>query len=245
MPSFGALVVHGLFEHKGRHQDNIAWLEKLGIEAYTFDLPGHGGVGVKGHIESWDENFTAISKAFESIEERNKKIVFAHSYGSLVSVSAILQGKIKPDYLILSAPHFNDSYPKFVKNMSGGLSKLFPKLRAPSPVTRKNLSTDKETVENYFNDPLVFRSLTFKFGNEINNAQKFVNENIHNLKIPTLVLHGADDKIVPIKVSDKISQLDNVKFLKVENSKHEILNQDTRTYALSEIHQWFKEQNIL
>jgi len=245
VPSFGALVVHGLFEHKGRHQDNIAWLEKLGIEAYTFDLPGHGGVGVKGHIESWDENFTAISKAFESIEEKDKKIVFAHSYGSLVSVSAILQGKIKPDYLILSAPHFNDSYPKFVKNMSGGLSKLFPKLRAPSPVTRKNLSTDKETVENYFNDPLVFRSLTFKFGNEINNAQKFVNENIHNLKIPTLVLHGADDKIVPIKVSDKISQLDNVKFLKVENSKHEILNQDTRTYALSEIHQWFKEQNIL
>jgi len=245
VPSFGALVVHGLFEHKGRHQDNVAWLEKLGIEAYTFDLPGHGGVGVKGHIESWDENFTAISKAFESIEEKDKKIVFAHSYGSLVSVSAILQGKIKPDYLILSAPHFNDSYPKFVKNMSGGLSKLFPKLRAPSPVTRKNLSTDKETVENYFNDPLVFRSLTFKFGNEINNAQKFVNENIQNLKIPTLVLHGADDKIVPIKVSDKISQLDNVKFLKVENSKHEILNQDTRTYALSEIHQWFKEQNIL
>ena len=245
MSNLGALVVHGLFEHKGRHQDNVAWLEKLGIEAYTFDLPGHGGVGVKGHIESWDENFTAISKAFESIEEKDKKIVFAHSYGSLVSVSAILQGKIKPDYLILSAPHFNDSYPKFVKNMSGGLSKLFPKLRAPSPVTRKNLSTDKETVENYFNDPLVFRSLTFKFGNEINNAQKFVNENIHNLKIPTLVLHGADDKIVPIKVSDKISQLDNVKFLKVENSKHEILNQDTRTYALSEIHQWFKEQNIL
>jgi len=245
VPSFGALVVHGLFEHKGRHQDNVAWLEKLGIEAYTFDLPGHGGVGVKGHIESWDENFTAISKAFESIEEKDKKIVFAHSYGSLVSVSAILQGKIKPDYLILSAPHFNDSYPKFVKNMSGGLSKLFPKLRAPSPVTRKNLSTDKETVENYFNDPLVFRSLTFKFGNEINNAQKFVNKNIHNLKIPTLVLHGADDKIVPIKVSDKISQLDNVKFLKVENSKHEILNQDTRTYALSEIHQWFREQNIL
>ena len=65
MPSFGALVVHGLFEHKGRHQDNVAWLEKLGIEAYTFDLPGHGGVGVKGHIESWGENFTAISKAFE------------------------------------------------------------------------------------------------------------------------------------------------------------------------------------
>ena len=80
---------------------------------------------------------------------------------------------------------------------------------------------------------------------EINNAQKFVNTNIHDLKIPTLILHGADDKIVPIKVNNKISQLENVKFLRVENPKHEILNQDTRMFVLSEIHQWFKEQNIL
>ena len=245
MSSFGALVVHGLFEHKGRHQDNLAWLEKLGIETYSFNLPGHGEVNEKGHLESWDENMIAISEAYEKIKTKDKKIIFSHSYGSLVSVSAILQNKINPDYLILSAPHFDDNYPKFIKNMSSSLSKLFPKLRAPSPVTKRNLSTDKDTVEKYFNDPLVFRSLTFKFGNEINNAQKFVNTNIHDLKIPTLILHGAGDKIVPIKVNNKISQLGNVKFLTVENSKHEILNQDTRMFVLSEIHQWFKEQNIL
>jgi alpha-beta hydrolase superfamily lysophospholipase len=129
--------------------------------------------------------------------------------------------------------------------MSGGLSKVFPKLRAPSPVTKGNLSTDKETVETYFNDPLVFRSLTFKFGSEINTEQRFVNENIQNLKIPTLVLHGSGDKIVPIKASSKISQLENVKFIKVDNSKHEILNQDTRTFVLSEIHHWLREQKVI
>ena len=245
MSNFGALVLHGLFEHKGRHKDNVAWLEKLGIEAFSFNLPGHGELNKKGHIESWEENLTAISSAFNELEKKDKKIIFAHSYGSLVSVSAILRNRIKPDYLILSAPHFDDYYPKFIKNMSGWLSKIFPKLRAPSPVTKKNLSTDIETVENYFNDPLVFRSLTFKFGSEINNEQKFVNENIQNLKIPTLVLHGSGDKIVPVKASSKISQLENVKFIKVENSKHEILNQDTRTFVLSEIHQWFREQKII
>ena len=176
---------------------------------------------------------------------QDKKIIFAHSYGSLVSVSAILRNRIKPDYLILSAPHFDDYYPKFIKNMSGGLSKIFPKLRAPSPVTKRNLSTDKETVETYFNDPLVFRSLTFKFGSEINTEQRFVNEKIQNLKIPTLVLHGSGDKIVPIKASGKISQLENVKFIKVDNSKHEILNQDTRTFVLSEIHHWLREQKVI
>jgi len=243
--NFGALVLHGLFEHKGRHQDNVAWLQKLGIEAFSFNLPGHGEVDEKGHIESWEENLTTITSEYEKIAKKDKKIIFAHSYGSLVAVSAILRNKIEPDYLILSAPHFDDNYPKFVKNMSGGLSKVFPKLRAPSPVTKRNLSTDKETVETYFNDPLVFRSLTFKFGSEINTEQRFVNENIQNLKIPTLVLHGSGDKIVPIKASGKISQLENVKFIKVDNSKHEILNQDTRTFVLSEIHHWLREQKVI
>ena len=245
MSNFGALVLHGLFEHKGRHQDNVAWLQKLGIEAFSFNLPGHGEVEEKGHIESWEENLTTITSEYEKIAKKDKKIIFAHSYGSLVAVSAILRNKIEPDYLILSAPHFDDNYPKFVKNMSGGLSKVFPKLRAPSPVTKRNLSTDKETVETYFNDPLVFRSLTFKFGSEINTEQRFVNENIQNLKIPTLVLHGSGDKIVPIKASGKISQLENVKFIKVDNSKHEILNQDTRTFVLSEIHHWLREQKVI
>ena len=245
MSNLGALVVHGLFEHEGRHKDNVEWLKNLGIETYSFNLPGHGDIDEKGHIETWDENIEAIVNAYSKIANKDRKIIFAHSYGSLVTVSAILREKINPDYLILSAPHFDDNYPKFVKNMSGAVTKVFPKLRAPSSVTKKNLSTDKETVENYFNDPLVFRSLTFKFGNEITTEQKFVNENIEKLKIPTLVLHGDQDKVVPIKASENISKLENVKFITVENSKHEILNQDTRTFVLSEIYQWFKEKNII
>ena len=245
MSNLGALVVHGLFEHEGRHKDNVEWLKNLGIETYSFNLPGHGDIDEKGHIETWDENVEAIVNAYSKISNKDRKIIFAHSYGSLVTVSAILREKINPDYLILSAPHFDDNYPKFVKNMSGAVTKVFPKLRAPSSVTKKNLSTDKETVENYFNDPLVFRSLTFKFGNEITTEQKFVNENIEKLKIPTLVLHGDQDKVVPIKASEGISKLENVKFITVENSKHEILNQDTRTFVLSEIHYWFKENNLI
>ena len=245
MSNLGALVVHGLFEHAGRHKDNVEWLKNLGIETYSFNLPGHGDIDEKGHIETWGENIEAIVNAYSKISNKDRKIIFAHSYGSLVTVSAILREKINPDYLILSAPHFDDNYPKFVKNMSGAVTKVFPKLRAPSSVTKKNLSTDKETVENYFNDPLVFRSLTFKFGNEITTEQKFVNENIEKLKIPTLVLHGDQDKVVPIKASEGISKLENVKFITVENSKHEILNQDTRTFVLSEIYQWFKKKNII
>ena len=39
------------------------------------------------------------------------------------------------------------------------------------------------------------------------------NANIDKLNIPTIVLHGKDDKIVPISGCRAISKLDNVKFV--------------------------------
>ena len=34
----GVLLLHGLFEHKGRHQINSDWFENLSISPYTIDL---------------------------------------------------------------------------------------------------------------------------------------------------------------------------------------------------------------
>ena len=47
-------------------------------------------------------------------------------------------------------------------------------------MSKKNLSTDVDVVNDYFNDPLVFRSMTARYGREAINTQNFVNENIHN-----------------------------------------------------------------
>ena len=44
---------------------------------------------------------------------------------------------------------------------------------------------------------------------------------------------------------EKISKLENVKFVTVNNSMHEILNQDTRMFVLSEIHEWLKDNNLI
>ena len=104
---------------------------------------------------------------------------------------------------------------------------------------------DKEVVKNYFQDPMVFRSATARYGRELINNQNFVNKNIKKLNTPTILFHGEDDTIVPIKASNNIKQLDNVEFVAVKNSKHEILNQDTRPFVLSELHRWLKEKNII
>lgn len=246
MRNTGVLLLHGLFEHKGRQKINAEWFEKLNIQSHLIDLPGHGSeASNKGDIGSWEENNSAVVSEFKNIQNVEKKILFGHSYGGLVAADAVLKEVVKPDYLILSAPLFQDNYPKFIRNLSGPMAKIAPKFRSPSPVTKKNISTDKSVAEDYFKDPLVFRSLTFRLGYAITQAQDFVNDNIEKLSIPTIVLHGKGDSIVPISGCNKISKLNNVTFIEVENSKHEILNQDTRPFVLSEIHQWLKENKII
>ena len=59
MGNTGALLLHGLFEHKGRHQINADWFNNLNIETTLIDLPGHGKEEVnKGDIESWNTDLS-------------------------------------------------------------------------------------------------------------------------------------------------------------------------------------------
>ena len=71
----GVLLLHGLFEHKGRHQINSDWFENLNISPHSIDLPGHGEeTTIKGHIDSWEENNEALINGFRNLSNHIKKI---------------------------------------------------------------------------------------------------------------------------------------------------------------------------
>ena len=56
MKKASILIIHGLFEHKGRQEINASWFKELGINSYLMDIPGHGNEAkVLGDINSWDE----------------------------------------------------------------------------------------------------------------------------------------------------------------------------------------------
>ena len=113
------LLLHGLFEHKGRHKINADWFDNLGMKSHLIDLPGHGtSAKKKGDIDSWEDNDNAVINGFENIQSAGKKILFGHSYGGLIATNAVLKEIVKPDYLILTAPLFEDNYPKFIRNLS-------------------------------------------------------------------------------------------------------------------------------
>ena len=246
MNKTGLLLIHGFFEHKERHRINADWFNNLGIDTYLIDLPGHGeGALVKGDLETWDEINKVIKDGFAKINNYENKIIFGHSVGGQVALHSILTKLINPDFLILSAPTLGDNYPKIIKTLSKSIANIFPKLRIPSSVNKKNLSTDKDVVSDYFSDPLVFRSVTARYGNELLKSQELVNENITELSLPTILFHGEEDKIVPIESSSELSKLQNVTYVPIQGSKHELLNQDTRPFVLSELHSWLNQNKLI
>ena len=138
MSKTGLILFHGFFEHKERHRLNKEWFEKLGIESHLVDLPGHGeNALIKGDISSWEEVDSVLQTSFKKIEHCETKILFGHSFGGQVALYSILSGLIDPDYLILSAPTLDDNYPNVVKKLSIVISKIAPKFRFPSSVSKK------------------------------------------------------------------------------------------------------------
>ena len=87
--------------------------------------------------------------------------------------------------------------------------------------------------------------MTARYGTDLLKSQELVNENIEKLSLPTILFHGEEDKIVPIESSLELSKLQNVKYIPIHGSKHELLNQDTRPFVLSELHSWLKQNKLI
>ena len=60
------------------------------------------------------------------------------------------------------------------------------------------MSRDPAVGEAYFSDPLVYPKATNRLGASLFEAMDELNESLTDLAIPTLVLHGSADTIVPL-----------------------------------------------
>ena len=110
MGNTGALLLHGLFEHKGRHQINADWFNNLKIDTNLIDLPGHGKDDLnRGDIESWELNDHAVIKGFESLNNYDNKILIDFQKFIKDKDPIILPGRKDLDNFALKVEKLNSS----------------------------------------------------------------------------------------------------------------------------------------
>ncbi len=236
------LIVHGLGEHSGRYDHVGAAFAAEGVDTRAFDLRGFGrSGGRRAYVNRFEDHLDDISVRLGDVTGR-PRVLLGHSLGGLLALSYAVSGRPQPDYLVLSAPALQAAVPKWQRRTAPVLGRILPGLRIPNSISADQLSTDPTVGKAYFSDPLVNTKTTAHLGAEVLRAMEKARRDASRLSMPTLVIHGGDDTLVPVEASAPLAVIDGVTRVVIEGFHHESFNEADRRRAPQIVLDWLRSQ---
>ena len=239
------LLVHGLAEHSGRYERTGGLLAEAGIDVTAFDLRGHGGSGgPRGDVERWTDYLDDIADRLAAVRaeaDGRPVILFAHSYGGLISTDYVLSGRPAPDVLVLSAPALGDGLPRWQHIVAPLIARIWPTLAFKNAWGPDVLSRDPEVGRLVRQDPGSPERMTTRLGAFGFAAQDRVRARLATLAVPTLVFHGSDDRLVPPTATEPFDGMPGVSRRVYSGLRHETLNEPEGPRVVADVIAWLRE----
>ena len=237
------VLVHGIAEHSGRYERTGGLLSDAGFHVRSFDVIGHGASGGdRVDIDDWNRFHDQVHEHMEwAIEQGRPVVLMGHSMGSLLAVGYALDHRHQPDLLVLTAPTFSGGA-AWQRALAGVLAKIMPTVSMPQNVKAAHLSRDPDVGDKYFSDPLVHTSATIRFGKALFDAMDDARERVGELRVPTLALHGGNDRLVPTQSSAFMTELPTVERRVYPDLHHEILNEPEGPEIVADIIAWINDR---
>lgn len=241
-PRAVVVLVHGIAEHSGRYERTGALLSDSGFHVRSFDLIGHGATGGdRVDIEDWDHFHDQVGKHMSwALDQGRPVILMGHSMGGNLALGYLIEGQPSPKLLIVTAPAL-DGGAGWQRAAAKIGAKLFPTVSIPQNIDGAALSRDPEVADEYFADPLVHTEATFRLGAALFQAMDHVRHRAHEITVPTLVLHGGADTIVPPQSTAGLGDLPNFERRVYPKLRHEILNEPEGPEVVQDIVDWIDE----
>ena len=241
-PAATVLIIHGVSEHVGRWEHVAEHFVGEGFEAHSYDQRAHGESGDGTlDIEHFDLFVDDIAHTIEAIRTEGRPLVlYGHSMGGLIAASYAQSEHPQPDILVLSAPALVAAVPPPLKIAAKVMGRLAPKFAIKSPVTKSHLSRDPAIGDAYVADPKVYLRGTARFGKMLFEMMDRARSSLHKITVPTLVIHGADDEIVPPRASAPLAAIDGVERRVFPGLRHETHNEPEQDEVLGFVSGWIK-----
>ncbi|MCP3997191.1 MAG: alpha/beta hydrolase [bacterium] len=237
------VLVHGLGEHSGRYDHVGSFLSDAGFAVTSYDQRGHGASGgERVDLESFSEYLDDLELVIGEVGRDVPVVVYGHSMGGLIAASYGMSDRPQPEMYVLSAPALAAEVPTPLKLAAKVLSRVRPTMRLANSIDGEQLSRDPAVGEKYFADPLVESRTTTRFGAEFLAQMSSIRDDYHRLGRPTLVIHGADDELVPPYASAPLAALDNVERKLFAGLRHEIHNEPEQGEVLGFVVSWLEGQ---
>ena len=167
-------------------------------------------------------------------------LVGVSCYSSFDFLKAYYLGEERPhpDAAVLSSPALAAEIPGALRAAAQVLGRIAPKVSLPNPFDGDQLSRDETVGEAYFADPLVYTKATTGIALQTFNAQGRILDVIKSITTPTLVIHGADDTLVPPSASAPLAAVASVERKVYPGLRHEMHNEPEQTQVLGDVAAW-------
>ncbi len=236
------LLIHGLGEHSGRYERTASILAATGLDVVGLDLRGFGGSGGRrGHVDALDTWLDDIQDrlAARHLEAAGRSVILlGHSMGGLVCLSYAETTRPQPDLLVLSAPAVADGLPSWKRTLVLGLGRVVPTASVANGVDGEILSRDPAVGVDYLADPLNVHRSTTGLGRVALSAQAPAIREVGRVRIPTLVIHGGDDRLVPTASSEVLGPVPGVERRVYPGLRHETLNEPEGPQVAADVAVW-------
>lgn len=243
-PRAAVLIVHGIGEHSGRYQHVGDHLAAVGFDVLAFDQLGFGqSEGRRAHVDRFGQLLDDVEALMAERRELAVPVVLlGHSLGGLVSAAYLVSDRPPPDLAVLSAPALEAEVETWKRVTAPLIGRLAPRLFIPNKIDGVLLSRDVAVQEAYVNDPLVTAGATARLGKEIFAAMDRTRAAIDRISIPTYVLHGGEDELVPLSASAPLRALPNVTYKVWEGLRHECFNEPEQDEVLDAMSTWLLDR---
>ena len=236
------LIVHGIGEHSGRYQRTGLLMAEAGLDVEAFDLRGHGlSGGRRVYVRAWGDFLDDVEIRLGALRRQGGPVVLlGHSMGALIALTYACSDRPAPDLLVLSAPPLAATVPGWQRVLAPIMSRVAPTLVLANPISGDQLARDPAVAVAYFDDPLVQPRSTARLGAQLFSAMKRARSELTRLNVPTLVIHGGADTLVPTTVSESLAGLPGVERRVLPGLRHETLNEPEGPDVVAQIVAWLR-----
>src|ERR1700744_247957 len=246
-PRAVVVLSHGLGEYARRYDHVAQRFAEAGLATYALDHRGHGRSGGKRVLVRDISEYTADFDTLVKIATREhpgvKCIVLGHSMGGGIVFAYGVERPDNYDLMVLSGPAVaaQDQVSPLLAFAAKILGVLVPWL----PVQELDvdaISRDPAVVAAYKADPLVYHGkVPTGVGRALLQVGETMPERAPALSAPLLVVHGSDDRLIPVAGSHRL--VENVGSTDVglkgyPGLYHDVFNEPERDRVLDDVVSW-------
>lgn len=247
-------LIHGMCEHLGRFGDLVEVLNAAGWSVAGVDHRGHGrsegARGVIAHADNLLLDQAVLHDAVSQAYRRKPHVMLGYSMGGAIAgrfgaamarpmVSAPWARPI--DGLIMAAPALEPTLSAPQRATLSVLARLVPDLALPVANRVDWSSAEPQVVADIVADPLIHYNLTPRVSQFMLGSGRIVYERAPGWTVPTLLLYGQPDRLIPAKSCERFRDLVPPELIEshvYEDMEHSLFHEAGRARVFAHISQW-------